>query len=202
MANELRHKDVGRQLTKDEWEALGIHIAEGQTADDMLYFNGTSWVRATPPTINALMVKSLSARFGYGVGGGTAISFQSAYACSELANGADGWLIANVIPIPSEFSSIVKAVLIFNSPASGNVRIAVTSEYGANGEAHDAATENMPEATVAIVADTIYEYDISSILTGINANDYLGFTLFRDGDDGLDTLADGLYVYGVFIEYK
>ncbi|GAG91867.1 unnamed protein product, partial [marine sediment metagenome] len=55
MANELKHKTVGEQLTQPEFEAIGGHIADGQTANDMLYFNGTYWIRATAATIAALM---------------------------------------------------------------------------------------------------------------------------------------------------
>jgi len=60
MANELRHTDVGTQLTKVEWEAVGTHIANDQTANDMLYFNGTYWIRATPATIRGLLEHNLT----------------------------------------------------------------------------------------------------------------------------------------------
>jgi len=55
MAGELKHKDVDGSLSKAEWEAVDTHIADGQQANDMLYFNGTYWIRATPATIAALL---------------------------------------------------------------------------------------------------------------------------------------------------
>lgn len=55
MANELKHKDAGTQLTQTEDNAVGRHIADGQTENDMFYFNGTYWIRATPTTIRALL---------------------------------------------------------------------------------------------------------------------------------------------------
>ena len=42
MANELKHKTVGTILTQAEWEATGWHEADGQLANDLLYYNGTS----------------------------------------------------------------------------------------------------------------------------------------------------------------
>jgi hypothetical protein len=52
MANELKHADIGQELTKPEWEdGVLTHEADGQTLNDMLYFNGTSWVRIPHTTI-------------------------------------------------------------------------------------------------------------------------------------------------------
>lgn len=47
----FKHKDIGGELTRTEWEANDAHEADGQTANDMLYFNGTHWIRATRATI-------------------------------------------------------------------------------------------------------------------------------------------------------
>lgn len=44
-ANEFRHADVGTELTKAEWEHIDTHIANNQAQGDILYFNGTRWVR-------------------------------------------------------------------------------------------------------------------------------------------------------------
>jgi hypothetical protein len=45
MANEFKHVSVGGDLTQSEWEAVATHIANGQTAGDILYFDGTYWKR-------------------------------------------------------------------------------------------------------------------------------------------------------------
>lgn len=55
MANEFKHKDAGPQLTRTEDNAVDRHEADSQTTNDMLYFNGTSWIRATPSQIKALL---------------------------------------------------------------------------------------------------------------------------------------------------
>lgn len=41
MAGEIRHIDVGTQLTKAEWEATNSHTVDGGVAGDLLYFDGT-----------------------------------------------------------------------------------------------------------------------------------------------------------------
>lgn len=41
MAGELKHIDVGTQLTKAEWEAINSHTIDGGVAGDILYFDGT-----------------------------------------------------------------------------------------------------------------------------------------------------------------
>jgi hypothetical protein len=45
MANEFKHSDVGDDLSKAEWMAEASHIADGQAAGDLLYFDGTYWKR-------------------------------------------------------------------------------------------------------------------------------------------------------------
>jgi hypothetical protein len=45
MANEFKHVSVGGDLSQSEWEAVSTHIADGQTAGDILYFDGTYWKR-------------------------------------------------------------------------------------------------------------------------------------------------------------
>ena len=45
MADELRHADVGVELTKAEWEAIETHIANNQAQGDILIFDGTHWIR-------------------------------------------------------------------------------------------------------------------------------------------------------------
>jgi len=56
VANEFKHKDAGTELTRTEDNAVDRHIADGQTANDMLYFDGTYWIRAAPATIAALLM--------------------------------------------------------------------------------------------------------------------------------------------------
>lgn len=41
-SNEFKHKDVGTQLTKDEWEAVGTHIFNSQATGDTMYASSTT----------------------------------------------------------------------------------------------------------------------------------------------------------------
>jgi hypothetical protein len=52
MSNEFKHKDVGIDLSKTEWEGIDSHEADGQTSGDGLYFDGTNWKRS--PNINKI----------------------------------------------------------------------------------------------------------------------------------------------------
>jgi len=61
MTNEFRHKDVvAGEISENEYEAINQHVANNQAVNDMLYFNGTCWVRATPATIIALLAHKTS----------------------------------------------------------------------------------------------------------------------------------------------
>ena len=55
MANEFKHADVGTELTKLEWESIASHIADGQAQGDILYFNGTYWVRLPAGTAGQVL---------------------------------------------------------------------------------------------------------------------------------------------------
>jgi hypothetical protein len=50
MTDEFKHRTTvtegGTKLARTaDWEATNIHEADGQTIGDVLYFNGTSWIR-------------------------------------------------------------------------------------------------------------------------------------------------------------
>uniref|UniRef100_A0A6M3IFU0 Uncharacterized protein n=1 Tax=viral metagenome TaxID=1070528 RepID=A0A6M3IFU0_9ZZZZ len=55
MGTGFRHANIGTSLTKTEWEAETTHIADGQTANDLTYFDGTNWVRAPAATVWAIL---------------------------------------------------------------------------------------------------------------------------------------------------
>jgi len=50
MANEFKHKDVGDELTKAEWEGVDTHIANSQAAGDIIYCDGAYWKRLAKGT--------------------------------------------------------------------------------------------------------------------------------------------------------
>ncbi len=55
MANEFKHASAGTELTQAEYEVIGAHIADGQTRGDILYFNGTSWIRLAIGTVGQVL---------------------------------------------------------------------------------------------------------------------------------------------------
>ena len=98
MANEFKHKDVGDELTKAEWEGKDTHEADSQAANDMLYFNGTYWIRATPAQIRTL----LNVADGADV---TADNDPKAHAASHEDTGADEISIAGLAGEPAELTT-------------------------------------------------------------------------------------------------
>ncbi len=60
MPNEFRHADaVAGGLSENEYEAIDEHIANNQLANDMLYYNGANWIRATSTTIRGILEHSI-----------------------------------------------------------------------------------------------------------------------------------------------
>lgn len=49
MSNEFKHKALpwDTKVNRKRWQAEDAHQADGETADDILYFNGTYWKRTT-----------------------------------------------------------------------------------------------------------------------------------------------------------
>ena len=60
MANEFKHLSVGTELTQAEWEAIAGHVADGQAQGDVLYFNGTNWVRL-PAGVSGQILRTFGA---------------------------------------------------------------------------------------------------------------------------------------------
>ena len=48
MANELRHQDVGSELSKAEWEAIGTHIFNNQATGDLAYASSATQLSRLP----------------------------------------------------------------------------------------------------------------------------------------------------------
>lgn len=66
MSNEFIHKTpdtVEGKLYEAEYIGTDAHKANNQQANDMLYFNGTYWIRATPTQIMALLSGDAAAAF-------------------------------------------------------------------------------------------------------------------------------------------
>lgn len=62
MANEFKHKDVGDELSKAEWEGADSHEADSQAAGDIIYCDGSYWKRVGKGA-NGLYLKCSSAPY-------------------------------------------------------------------------------------------------------------------------------------------
>ena len=102
MANEFKHKVVGGELSQDEWEGKDTHEADSQVADDMLYFNGTYWIRATPAQIRAL----LNVADGADV---TADNAPKAHKASHQNDGADEVSVAGLSGLLADDQHVIDA---------------------------------------------------------------------------------------------
>ncbi len=108
--------------------------------------------------------------------------------------------------IPSDFSSIKKAVARVASLETGNFVYSVLSNFAAPGEAYDAHVNATAEVlhTVAISSGIITEIDISTCFptSGIAANQSMGLRFTRKGASSDDTIETFSLVGPLDIEYN
>lgn len=93
MAGELRHIDVGPELTKDEWEALGIHTVDGGVAGDLLWFDGTEVKRWPIGTLGYILTVNGAGSFAWEAAGSPPVSLNIRTIIGAGAvTAADNWL--------------------------------------------------------------------------------------------------------------
>lgn len=144
MANEFKHKDVGDELTKAEWEGKDTHVADSQAANDMLYFNGTYWIRATPAQIRAL----LNVADGADV---TADNAPKAHKASHQNGGADEVSVAGLSGLLADDQHVIDAEAKAAAVLAGAITDAETKA-----PTHDAVYD---VAVIAATATTPAEVD-------------------------------------------
>lgn len=81
--------------------------------------------------------------------------------------------------VPSDFSSIVSAKVSMIAASSTTYIPDIYSDYGASGEAYNAHSESKTDYSQALAADTIYFWDISSILSSLAADDKVGIKVIH-----------------------
>jgi len=105
-----------------------------------------------------------------------------------------------VVYIPTNFTSVVSAYLLIVPAASGDLRWSCTTDFGqVCVEDYDANSDAVAGTTTAVTIDRITCLDISGALTGLAADDLVGVTFVRDGDNVLDTIGDTVHFLGVLI---
>src|ERR1051326_6649123 len=120
-----------------------------------------------------------------------------------FADTSGGFSAQNSMLLPSDFSGTVDARIIWKTTAtSGTAKFSLSTICTAvdASETDDAAFNTASTVTTA-AAGTASRLQTSSIttvtITGCAAGEFLHFKLFRDGNDGSDTLSASLDVIGV-----
>lgn len=149
--------------------------------------------------------RSLWADPGGVAGGGVTLhSSISSYPCTRFLDGISGQLVEFSIPIPGDFVSLSKAVVVIVSAwaGTGNLYRLVQTTYSKSGEAIDTHQQWSGYQAVPMVSNVILDDDISAVLTSLEAGDRLGIAFIRDGSNPLDTVNTNVYIIGVLIEYN
>lgn len=121
----------------------------------------------------------------------------------QFADTSGGFSAQNTYLLPSDWSGTVDANIIWKTSAtSGNAKFSLSTICTAVGatETDDPAFNTASTVTTA-TAGTANRLQTSSIttltVTGCAAGEFLHLKLFRDGNDGSDTLSASLDVIGV-----
>lgn len=165
----------------------GAKIAMGSDAvGDILYYNGTDYVRlakgtgnqalvmnngATAPewaTISREMFIPISSTGVSGTGYGAIVG---EFPTSERANGA---VINFVFKIPDDFVSLIEAVILNIPDATETIQIDVATDFGQADEAYNNHSGSLTDDQASATQFQLLEHDVSGALTGITAGDYVG----------------------------
>lgn len=94
--------------------------------------------------------------------------------------------------VPSNFATLVEAYvwIMGDNSVTGTVSVDLEAKYGKSTEQMDLATETNASFTFDIAAVTKrHKVDVSSVLTGIEAGDFVGLKLSNVDAGGLDGIA-------------
>ncbi len=77
--------------------------------------------------------------------------------------------------VPADFGALVGAAAVaIPDGTNASADIDLSSDYGAPGEAFDNHSESDTTSTYSLVEDELVEIDLSSVLSSLSANDYVG----------------------------
>lgn len=89
-------------------------------------------------------------------------------------------LTAMIFSVPADFSAITSTVIVRHARATGTHRLNYYTFFGALGEDSKTHTATDVDVDTEETDTLIYEYDISSLLAGLAAGDYV--TIWVSGD--------------------
>jgi hypothetical protein len=121
----------------------------------------------------------------------------------QFADTSGGFSAQNSMLLPADFSGTVDALIIWRSSAtSGNAKFSLSTICTAvNASETDDPSFNTASTVTTAAAGTANRLQSSAIttltITGCAAGEFMHLKLFRDGNDGSDTLGASLDVIGV-----
>lgn len=188
MANEFKHKDVGIELSRVEWEGITTHEADGQTAGDMLYFNGTNWIRATRATLVPLEIYA-------------SVMSPAPASLGVLVDEVAEYAIL-ILLVPQDFNSITALEVIFLPTATeADMHFQIVTSFGAydGNENHNAHSETGNARDIgATVNIQNLAYDISDLVTGLATGDLLQVRVNYDAT----AVASNAFIRGIRLKYN
>lgn len=126
----------------------------------------------------------------------------------QFADTSGGFSAQNAILLPGDFTGTVDAKIIWRTGATtGNAKFSLSTVCTAVGatETDDPAFNTASTVTTAApgTANRLQTSAITTVtITGCAAGEFLHLRLFRDGNDGADTLSASLDVLGVEIKTR
>lgn len=109
------------------------------------------------------------------------------YSTLRIKDGADGQVSGFV---PEDFESLVEMALrLIPTGSDATADIDLTSSYAAPGEPQDTNSESDLVSTYNLVADEIFDLDLSGVFTALAAGDSFGLTFGNQAADDIHLLA-------------
>jgi hypothetical protein len=106
-------------------------------------------------------------------------SLVNTYANTLIGNGS---AIEILFMMPADFTSLTTAEMVCIPDASETLQWDAASTFGAIGQAKDTHSDTITNATVSATANQLIGMDISTGLTGVAANDIVGFQFTHNID--------------------
>ncbi len=82
--------------------------------------------------------------------------------------------------VPSDFTTLTAAVALVIPDATETIQWDMRASVAASGQAYDADDRTINDNTLAVTVDLMTELDVSGVLTGLVAGDYVGLRFLSD----------------------